>query len=154
MNPTTTETQETPASPATPRRVRRRPGPAPILDSVKGILIREEDPEDFKAHCRSLVEKIPPNCEYDQFIAQLSASNTWRARRWVIVEGSLLDTRMLDQAPQLDRTWEQLDPFSRVALSLQDPQFLNTMRHVRDLENACLRRASQLNREMRTPPKR
>ncbi|HEY3439606.1 MAG TPA: hypothetical protein VGK29_02595 [Paludibaculum sp.] len=145
----------TPTAPAPPRRtLRRRAGPEPVLDIVKGILLEEEDPADFLAHVRSLTEKIPPNCEYDQFNAQLSASNTWRARRCVIYEGGLMRAKMSDDAPQVDRVYKEIDSHCRAALTLHDPQFLNSLRYVRDLETVSLRRAALINREMRTPPKK
>lgn len=150
-----TPAEAAPATPPPPRRsLRRRAGPEPVLDIVKGILLEEEDPADFLAHVRSLTEKIPPNCEYDQFNAQLSASNTWRARRCVIYEGGLMAAKMSDDAPQVDRVYKEIDPYSRAALTLHDPQFLNSLRYVRDLETISLRRAALLNREMRTPPQK
>lgn len=150
MKLTTPTESDVPAKPR--RRLQRRPGPHPIQDALNGILLEDEESDDLKAHCQSLVQKIAPKCEYDQFLAQLSASNTWRARRFVIYEGALVAGKVLDQAPQVDREYEILDSHSRASLTLSDQEFLKTLRYVRDTETTCLRRANILNREMRIPP--
>ncbi len=142
------------STPTTQRRIARRPGPKPVLDAINGIVLDEEDAVDLQDHCRTLREKIVPQCEYDQFLVQLSASNTWRARRFVIYEGSLVDVAINDQAPQLNRKFEALDSHTRASMALRDPEFLKILRYVRDTETTCLRRAKLLNQEMRTPPAR
>jgi hypothetical protein len=140
------------STPATQRRITRLPGPKPVLDAISGIVLDDQDAVDLEHHCRTLREKIVPQCEYDQFLVQLSASNTWRARRFVIYEGSLVAATVEDQAPQLDRKFQMLDSHTRASMALRDPEFRKILRYVRDTETTCLRRAKLLNQEMRTPP--
>ena len=62
--------------------------------------------------------------------------------------------KTLDEAPTVDRIYKEIDSHCRASLTLHDPQFVNSLRYVRDLETVSLRRAALLNREMRTPPKK
>jgi hypothetical protein len=142
------------SAPATLRRIARRPGPKPVMDALERIVLDEEDAVDLRNHCRTLSEKVVPQCEYDQFLVQLSASNTWRARRFVLYEGSLVNAAIEDQTPRVDREFVSLDSHSRASMALRDPEFLKILRYVRDTETTCLRRAKLLNQEVRTPPAR
>lgn len=148
MKPTANDSAD---SSARRRRLQLHARPGPNTDALNGILLENEDPEPLKDHCRAVVEKFAPQCEYDHFLAQLSASNTWRARRFVLFEGSVLAAMVLDQAPQVNREYEFIDEHSRAAITFKNPDFIHTIRFLRDTETTCLRRAALLNREMRTP---
>ena len=143
---------ETPEAPAQPGRFRCRPAREPFDESLDDVLLAGEDPAPLQAHYRSVIEKFAPRCEYDQFLAELSATNTWRARRIVCYEASLLDLKMVDQAERLTSEYEAMPSSASASYTFTDQEYLKSMRVLRDSETTCLRRADILNREMRTPP--
>ena len=139
-------------SPGRPRKRRHAALDDFLPDFLPDFLLETQDPAGLRAHRNALVEKLAPQCEYDHFIAGLSACNTWLARRFIRFEASLIEAKNLLQADELDKQLEACGRYSRASYTFTDLPFLQSMRYLRDTESICLRRAQFLNRELRTPP--
>ena len=132
------------------RRILRQFDPNHPLAHHPSILLGHENPESFQFVRQSVNDEFNPKSNYQQIISEIAAQNVWRSLRTAAVESAHFDMEIANQAPQVDRIYEEIDSNCRTALALRDNAFAQTKRHIKDDESVYTRRfllmTSHLNR--------
>ena len=133
---------QTTAPPALParRRIRRQFDADHPLHHHPSILLGHEDPTSFQFVRQAVNNEFSPTTNYQQLLSELASQNLWRIMRTGATEAAAVDIQIADQAPQVDRSYEELDSNCRTALAFRDPLFAQTKRQLKEEEADFTRR--------------
>lgn len=127
-------------------RIRRQFDPASPIEHAPSVLIGHDDPAAYQSVRQSVNDEFEPKSSYRQLLAERAAQELWRAMRASGAEAAAVDIQIADQAPQVDRIYQELDSHCRTALTLRDQSFALIKRSCRAEESEYMRRHYQATR--------
>lgn len=122
------------------RRIRRQFDPNHPLKHQPSILLGHEDAESFQTVRQAVNDEFSPMTNYQQFLSEIAAQNMWRILRSAATESAHLDIEIAENAPQVDRLYEDIDGHARTALALRDQSFSQAKRLLNQEESVYTRR--------------
>jgi hypothetical protein len=134
--------------PAQPARihVRRQLDSTAPIQHAPSVLLGHDDPAAYQSVRQAVNDEFEPISSYRQLLAERAAQELWRAMRSSGTEAAAVDLQIADQAPHVDRIYQELDSHCRTALTFRDQSFAHIKRRVRNEESEYMRRHYQATR--------